>query len=266
MPLTLRSVTHEKLCHGSRWVISNEDDLACKVAYLALGQSRHVAKILSHLDPAAPQTRADAARGAINLLTVPQNVDPYHRDGWIFQAISWIAAYKNEGGAIVRAPHSILAHKGFDGMQLKLDVNNEKVISVLIFEDKATENDRSTIREDVWAGIRALESGERIPELIQETGALLAANQLRFRTLDIDAAIETIAWDDVRSYRVAITVDAKRENDKKRMALFKGFDTVAPGALSRRQAETMYIPELRKWMDQFANKAIKQIENWRDNV
>ena len=28
--------------HGSRWVIADEDDLARKVAHIALGQSRHV--------------------------------------------------------------------------------------------------------------------------------------------------------------------------------------------------------------------------------
>lgn len=163
MPLTLTPVTHGKLCHGSRWVVADEDDLARKVAHLALGQSRHVAAILANIDKKTPATRGDAAKGAIKLLTVPEGKDPYHRDGWIFQAISWIAAHRNDTGAVVRAPHAILAHKGFDGMQLRLDAAGEKITAVVIFEDKATVNPRSTITGDVWKGVKALERGERMP-------------------------------------------------------------------------------------------------------
>lgn len=266
MPLTLTPVTHGKLCHGSRWVIADEDDLARKVAHLALGQSRHVAAILAKIDKKAPATRADTAGAAIKLLTASDDNKPYHRDGWIFQAISWIAAYRNDAGAVVRAPHSILAHKGFDGMQLQLDDANEKVTAVIIFEDKATVNPRSKVTGQVWPGIRALERGERMPELIQETGAILEAHQRRFPVLDIDAAVEAILWEEARHYRVAITVGDAYDDDDEREALFNGFDKVAPGTIRRRQAETMTIPNLRKWMEQFADKAIKQIEAWRDNV
>lgn len=266
MPLTLTPVTHGKLCHGSRWVVADEDDLARKVAYIALGQSRHVAAILAKVEKTPPPTRTDTAEAAIKRLSVLDGMDPYHRDGWIFQAISWIAAYRNDAGAIVRAPHAIPAHKGFDGMQLRLDAANENVTAVVIFEDKATENPRPTITGDVWTGIRALERGERMPELIQETGAILEAHQRRFPELDIDAAVEAILWEEARHYRVAITVNHAHDEDGEREALFKGFDNVAPGSRKRRQAETMSIPDLRKWMKQFTAKAIKQIEAWRDHV
>jgi hypothetical protein len=158
MPLTLTPVSHGALCHGSRWVIENENDLAAKVGLLALGQSRHVAAILTSIDKTQPATRADAAKGAIKLLTVPAGKPPYHRDGWVFQAISWIAAHREEAGAVVRAPHMIHAQKGFDGFQLKFDDTREAITAVIIFEDKATENPRGKISGDVWKGIRELES------------------------------------------------------------------------------------------------------------
>lgn len=266
MPLELTSVVHGKLCHGSRWKIADEDDLAARVAQLALGQSRHVATILAGIDKKAPATRADTAKEAIKLLTVANGKDPYHRDGWIFQAISWIAAYRGDAGAVVRAPHAIVAHKGFDGMQLKVDEHDKTVTAVVIFEDKATENPRKMITGDVWNGIRALERGGRMPELIQETGAILEANQLRYPELDIDAAIETILWEEVRHYRVAVTSVDVHDDDDVRQALFKGFDKVAPGSRNRRQAETMCIPALRDWMQTFAVQAIAHIETWRDDV
>lgn len=266
MPLTLIPVYHGTLCYGSRWTIADESDLADKVARLALGQARHVAAILTGIDKRSPATRADAAAGAIKLLTVPKDKPPYHRDGWVFQAISWIAAHRAEAGAVIRAPHMIHAHKGFDGFQLKLDDYGKNITAVVIFEDKATENPRSTITGDVWGGIRELESGQRMNELIPETGALLEAHQLRLPDLDIDGAVEQITWEEARHFRVAVTADATHDNDSARAALFKGFDDVAPGLTARRQAETIAIPKLRDWMKEFSAKAIKQIEAWRDNV
>jgi hypothetical protein len=156
MPLNLTAVTHGELCHGSRWEIADEDDLARKIALLALGQYRHVAAILAGIDKQNPATRAGAAAGAIALVTVPQGQESYHRDGWIFQAISWIAAHRGETGTVVRAPHTIAAHKGFDGMQVRLDADGAAATAVVIFEDKATTSPRPTIRGDVWKGISRL--------------------------------------------------------------------------------------------------------------
>lgn len=241
-------------------------DLADRVARLALGQARHVASILAGIDKTPPATRADAAKGAIKLLTVPVGKPPYHRDGWVFQAISWIAAHRGDTGAVIRAPHMIHAHKGFDGFQLKLEDTGKNVTAVVIFEDKATENPRSKITGDVWKGIRDLEAGGRMNELIPETGGLLEAHQRCFPELDIDSAIERIAWEDARHFRVAVTVDTSHDIDDARAALFKGFDEVAPGQAARRQAETMAIPKLRDWMGAFSSKVIQQIEEWRDNV
>lgn len=266
MPLTLTPVSHGTLCHGSRWIIADEDDLASRVARLALGQARHVAAILAGIDKTPPATRADTAKGAIRLLTVPTGKPPYHRDGWVFQAISWIAAHRGETGAVIRAPHMIHAHKGFDGFQLKLDDVGQNITAVVVFEDKATENPRSTITGDVWKGIRELEGGRRMNELIPETGGLLEAHQQRFPELDIDGAIERIAWEEARHFRVAVTADTSHDDDDARGALFKGFDEVAPGQFDRRQAETMAIPKLRDWMKAFSATAIQQIEEWRDNV
>jgi hypothetical protein len=236
------------------------------VAQIALGQSRHVAAILSGIDKTPPATRSDTAMGAIKLLTVPKGKPPYHRDGWVFQAISWIAAHRFESGAVVRAPHMIHAHKGFDGLQLKLDKAGKEITAVVVFEDKATKNPRKKISGDVWNGIRALERGERMNELVPETGALLEAHQKRFPELDIDAAVERIAWDQARSYRVAVTADVSHDCDTTRAGLFAGFASVAAGKTVRRQAETMAIPVLRDWMKAFSARSIQQIKDWRDHV
>lgn len=46
--------------------------------------------------------------------------------------------------------------------------------AVVVFEDKATDKARDTIRDDVWPGIVALEKGERLNELSQEVSGMIA--------------------------------------------------------------------------------------------
>lgn len=266
MPLTLTPIDHDSLCHGWRWEIADEADLARKVAMVALGQYRHVAQILAGIDKKPLPTRKDAADAAIKRMSVPDDCDPWHRDGWVFQTISWIAAHRSERGVVARAPHAIPAHKGFDGMQLRLDRKGKSVTAVVIFEDKATDSPRKTVRTDVWDGIRSLEKGERMPELIQDTTTILEAQQRHFPDLDVDEAIETILWDEVRNYRVSITTSDTHAKDAARKKLFEGFDKVAPGEAGRRRADTMHLPDLREWMAQFSGRVIAQIEAWRDNV
>jgi hypothetical protein len=267
MTLTLNQVDHEGLCHGWEWVVEDEDALAARVARVALGQYRHVAKILAGVDvTTGPSASLDHVAAAIRLLTVNFGEDPWHRDGWVFQTISWIAAHQQTHGAITRPPHILKAHKGFDGMQLELSGDGKSVLAVIVFEDKATDNARKTIRDDVWPGIVALEAGERVTELTHEVSAMLEAQQQLDPNLDLDTAIANILWKDARRYRVSITVADTHLQKNARARLFKGFDEKAPGDVKRRRAETIYLPKLRQWMEAFAQRAIGHVNAISANV
>jgi hypothetical protein len=242
MTLTLEKVSAPGLCEGSEWVVSDEDALAEHVARIAVGQYRHVAKILLGEGATAAAATQWAKADAITLLTLKKDEEPWHRDGWLFQAISWIAAH-NASGVAIRAPHLIKAHKGFDGLKLELNDAGE-VTAVIIFEDKATEHPRDTMR-NVWLGIAKLEQGQRTNELSQEVSSLLEAQLKTFPKLDVDAAVQQIVWKEARRYRIAITVDKPHSTAEKRKGLFKDYDTHAPGDIARRGAETMCLPDLR---------------------
>jgi hypothetical protein len=260
MTLVLSQIDHGDLCHGWSWVVKDEGILAERVARVALGQYRHVAKILENAGVSAPVPNKDHAISAIKLLTVEAGEDPWHRDGWIFQTISWIAAHQQAKGAVTHPPHIIKAHKGFDGMQLELADGGKRVTAVVIFEDKATSNARNTIRDEVWPGIVAQEAGERATELAHQTTAMLEAQYDRNPDLDIDSAIANILWKDVRRYRVSITIGDTHVKDADRARLFKGFDQKAPGSVERRRAETVYLPQLRDWMNGFAEQVIIRVK------
>lgn len=255
MSITLTPFVCGNLCHGSTWAVKDQDVLAEQIARVALGQSRHVQKILAGANLGPRLTTTNAVSGAIALLTVAGD-DPWHRDGWLFQAMSWIAANLSAPGGIIRSPHMILAHKGFDGLQLELDERTGTVLAAIIFEDKATDNPRDTIREDVWPEFSKFESGDRENVLTAEVAALLET----LPGVDPDIAIQNIIWKEARHYRISITVGDTHAVDAGRLRLFQGYDTIAVGPLKRRRGETFHVHNLRQWMESVASKAIAAVQ------
>lgn len=244
------------MCHGSTWTVQDEGTLADQIASVAIGQSLHVQRILAGANlGAAPNTKT-AATSAVTLLTVVGG-DPWHRDGWMFQVMSWIAAHTANPGGAIRSPHMILAHKGFDGLELEIDDKAGNVSAVIIFEDKATDNPRKTIREEVWPDFKQLEAGDRENVLTAEVVSLLQT----LPAVDPDVAIQKIIWKQARHFRVCITVGDSHSTSAGRLRLFRNYEKIAVGAIKKRRAETFYVNDLRGWMSGLAAKAIAAIHN-----
>ncbi|MEA3141727.1 MAG: hypothetical protein QOK23_3896 [Gammaproteobacteria bacterium] len=252
MTIVLTSFAEGTLCQGCAWTVADQLELAERIAFVALGQARHVAKILSGIKAIPPSTTESTRAAAIKLLTVPPGADPWHRDGWLFQTMSWLAALQANPSAIIRAPHMILAHKGFDGLQLELDVASGVVSAAVIFEDKATDNPRKTIKDEVWPDFQLLEAGDRENVLTADVSSLLGTRP----GIDADKAIENVIWKQVRRYRVSITVGDTHSTAAGRKRLFKGYDEVATGDVARRGGEILLVDQLRPWMASLADQAI----------
>jgi hypothetical protein len=251
MAVVLTNFTNGALCQGCVWTVSDQLELAERIARVALGQSRHVAKILSGIKVIPPITTASTRSAAIKLLTVPLGAEPWHRDGWLFQTMSWLVASQANPSAIIRAPHMILAHKGFDGLQLELDTGGD-VSAAVIFEDKATDNPRRTIKDEVWPEFQLLEAGDRENVLTADVSSLLSTRP----EIDADKAIENVIWKQVRRYRVSITVGDTHSTTIGRQRLFKGYDEIAIGDVARRRGEILLLHQLRPWMAALADQAI----------
>jgi hypothetical protein len=253
MPIVLTPFAIGSLCQGNTWAIPNAVELADQIARVAMGQSRHVEKILAGTSLKFPASSPGAKKAAIKLLTAAD--DPWHRDGWMFQVMSWIAAHTSDPSGIIRPPHMIPAHKGFDGLQLEVDSATGTVTAVVIFEDKATDRPRETIRNEVWETFKKLEEGEEDNLLTAEVGALLQTQP----QLDPAIAIENIIWKQARHYRVCITVGRTHSTEAGRSSLFQGYDLVAAGQVERRRGETFHVENLRGWMQELADSAIASI-------
>ena len=247
-------ISNGNLWSGSDWSITDEDELAKLVARVALGQYRHVLKVLNETKCIAYIPTQCALDGAIKTLTASDPAKPWQRDGWLFQVISWIAANLQNPETLKSPPHIIHADKGFDGLHLCLDTSKENVVSVVVCEEKATDGPRGKITSQVWPEFRSLEIGRRDNELVSETTTLLALNG----HLDPDKAVHAILWKQARAYRVSITIGDKEYSEDGRNALFKGYKTTVPGKnVEKRKAETFYQSNLRKWMQRMAAKAIE---------
>lgn len=266
MTLSLTAVDHEDLCHGWTWQIEDEDQLVEDVARIALGQYRHIARILSGLSARPATTTAEHVADAIAKLAPDANGATWRRDGWLFQAISWIAAHHNKGTAIIRAPHIRKADHGFDGLQLELSDDGISISGVLICEDKATENPRATITSQVWPEIAHLEADHRVTELTHDAASLLESHFGATADFDIDGAVEEIIWKEARGYRVSITVNDEHQAEGARATLFGGYDEKAAGAVTRRRAETICIPQLRDWMNSFSDRVEARLREYLTDV
>lgn len=257
--ISLTPFEHGDLCRGNTWAVEDENLLASQIARVALGQSRHVQKILAGANLTPVSSTARTAEGAISLLTVT-GADPWHRDGWMFQAMSWIAANQANPNAITRAPHMIHAHKGFDGIQIEVNKSTGSVDAVVIFEDKATDKPRDTIREDVWPEFSGFEGGSRENVLTAEVTALLQTQP----DVDPDSAIDKLIWGNTRRFRVSITVGDTHANDAGRERLFKGYESTVPGPVHKRGGETFYVKNLRGWMANIAEMTIAIIQEGQE--
>jgi hypothetical protein len=252
LPLTLSPFTNGASCRGSVWTILDEDHLAALVARVLLGHYRHVMKLLAGIPGAAPATPAQALAAVQAKLVVPEGKDPWHRDGLLFQIISWIASNREAGpDGIVRYPHIQEANKGFDNVRVVVEPGAEILSAVVIGEDKATDDPRGTVRDKVWPEILILEAGERDHELMQEITHMLAGRP----DLDVDTIISSVVWERVRRYRVSVTVGAGHATPAGRRSLFKGYETVAQGDdVERRSGCLLVVDDLRPWMEKFAKR------------
>lgn len=254
MPITFSAISNKDDWAGSSWAIAKDDELAELIAKVALGQSRYVRRVLKETGFSAPDPKETELSGAIKLLTATDPKTPWHRDGWMFQVISWIAAHLQHPDDLIAPPHMIHAHKGFDGVHVRIDEKTNQVTSVVICEEKATENARKMVRDRIWNEFKGMQTGERDNELAAEVTRLLETA----KSINVDEAVETIVWKNARHYRIAITIDDEHSNADGPKKLFNGYNAVVEGDVIRRRGEVLHLNDMRGWMATLAASARKK--------
>lgn len=257
MPVSFTPISNKDKWAGAAWIIECEETLADLVARVALGQSRHVARILKETGCDDVVPRETAFVGARRKLSVATGKKPFHRDGWLFQVISWIAAHRQSPDDLIRAPQMIHADKGFDGIHVRFVHAEGRVATVIICEEKATTKPRGKITSQVWPEFEALEMGERDNELVAVVSELLAVNGLAD---EADRIVADILWQVARSYRVSVTGTEEHCSTHGLEKLFKGYEEKVSGDLARRRAEVLQLHDIRGWLNSLADMALTKLD------
>ncbi|MCH5241945.1 MAG: hypothetical protein J1F67_05930 [Muribaculaceae bacterium] len=251
-----------ELCHDFEFEISNVDLLADYIVQIIQAHHQHVFNVLKGLsDKISPANLyKDAILQQIRKLESrnKDEVTMYKVDGLLFQIISWIVLVKihKDDNFIIRAPHLQLADHGFDGLAIKLTDQN-KIDKIIITEDKCTENDRSTIKQQVFPEFQLLEQAERDFDISSVVGSLLATSSI---PIDYNSELDVMDYTK-RQYRISITRQASHNDIKKRIKLFNGYDEVVKGQIDRRHASTIFFEQgERKFMERLNTIVIAKLK------
>ena len=251
-----RKLLADDYCQGVSLFITDEGALARAVA-LVLVQEYTLAKgILAGEAGLAESERIVLDKDEIEDIVTRRLKPPvdYHRDGFLFQLMMWLAAHLDlEDGDLVALPHAQASTKGQDSIVVHRA--DGAVVALSICEDKATENPRDTVREEVWPEIKDYEAGGRRDELRSNIIATLGLGGVPAD--EATALVRRISWEGKRRYRVRVTVEGERSKQ-----LFKGFDELVTGEVERRRGETVQIPLLREWMAHLAGEIETELRSY----
>lgn len=255
---------------GLNWEVTDFHELAKIVAVIAVGQVAHAARILDALEPNAPAFSIQQLNeAACEQLTIKSGLNPAqesaaraHRDGFLFECISWIATRQGANDRIFQKdPHISATSQGLDGLVVELEPIEAQIKAVTICEDKCTANPRDKFRDEVMPTftehhgnkVRGRELLATAVDIIKSkfsngTEALIAAR----RVMDLGC----------RHYRAALTVDATIVTPEKRARLFKGYNELADIEQSQRIGATLVMnADLRTWFQQLADAVIAAIKS-----
>lgn len=283
MPLTIvTSPTSE--CDFAEWSLSNKnrEKLVEVVAYLYLRQEENALRVIDALEPRRRLPKGKVAQNVVRKLTAPNPEDVelfrngndkekesarnrmrtsrLHRDGLLFQHVSWVAARLAVPNGHMTAPHVRQADKGFDGFIVELDDDGEEVARIILCEDKASRSPRSLITSNVWKDIEAILRGDRDDEILADLVTLLKS----VPGIDAEAAIDEVFWEGAREFRVAVATG----EDQRRGADFKhivaGFKAIAGGSKSSRSAGVLAFDDVRKGLGLLAGEVVAKVEEIAD--
>lgn len=273
LPLTTEACLIDDDCTGERWQVVDDEQLARLIAIIAMGQAAQASHILSELLPATPAFTLPELRAEAKIrLTVqdekktPRTGYPrWQRDGFVFEAISWIAARQVHGkAAYMKDPHVSATSQGLDGLMLELSSDRSRINRTTVFEDKCSDDPISTFKNKVIPAFRDRHENKRSAEIIAAATALLGKAGIDDGTAAKLAAAVTDRTK--RRYRAAFAVTAELDSDEGRKQLFAGYGDIGEIEQAQRLGACLVVPpKLRDWFEQLAEQAVAYIETLQES-
>lgn len=259
-PLQITPMDCSPLVIDYSYIVVNQNQLAQWVAQLLLGNSLHISRVIEGLDLQAVNMRDKAIDSIINRLNT---CGVYKRDGWLFQMISWIALNINlhsqhgSGKVFMNAPHTAPAQHGIDGFSLVID-DKKQIKYIVLCEDKCSKNPRDIITSQIFPEFEEFEEGKYDNRVLAEVSSII-------RGEDGGVLLQNIQDDIVNNkywmYRIGVTRKDEHNSKEGRETLFEDYDKKVKGAVSRRDAATVNLADVRAWMEAFSQMVIKELES-----
>ncbi len=267
-PLKAETCAIDDHCVGERWQVEDDEQLAQLISIIAMGQVAQASHILSELQPARPASTIPELRDEAKIrLTVqekkqtPRTGYPrWQRDGFIFEAISWIAARQIYGkSAYIKDPHVSATSQGLDGLMLELSGDKTQIDRTTVFEDKCADDPVHTFKYKVIPAFRDRHENKRSAEIIATATCLLGKAGIDDGVAAQMAAAVTDRTK--RRYRAAFAVTTDHDSEEGRKKLFAGYNEIVDIGQTQRMGACLVVPpKLRDWFDRLAEQAIKYIE------
>lgn len=274
LPLATSACQIDANCIGERWNVVDDDQIARVVALIAMGQVAQASHILAELLPAVPafslpELRAEAK---VRLTVQEKKATPrigyprWQRDGFIFEAISWIAARQVHGkAALLKDPHVSATSQGLDGLMLELSADKSQISRTTILEDKCTDDPISVFKSKVIPAFRDRHDNKRCAEIIATATVLLGRSGMA----EGEAAKLAAAVTDRtrRRYRAAFAVTDTLDSDNGRQQIFSDFSKIDGIAQDQRLGACLVVPaKLRDWFDELAVRARAYLDSIKDSA
>ena len=267
MPISSTTIEISDHCVGDRWAINDEDELAKLVALITKAQAIHAQNILLGIvsDPIVfdADQEEEIRQSAIDALTVPKDIHgaeirctkKWHRDGVLFEAISWIVARMHHPDAIMRDPHISPTTQGLDGLMIELSPDMEDVLSTVIFEDKCVENAKYTFRHDTLPALQRFHVNSR--KVLESASTIL---QTALPPAKRPAMAAKSIGTAVRGYRASFPIPPSTDNLARMADIFERYEQLTGIPRERRVGGMLLSTEdMRTWFEQFANKVIEKL-------
>jgi hypothetical protein len=279
MPFSFSQAADNATCLLSHWEVSRYIEFVDALAWLYLRKPLHAHRIISGLQPGAAGLFGSVKDNAIRLLQYnisdiaaelssaddetrtkaekARDARIAHRDGLLFQHISWIAARLQFPFAEASPPHVRKADKGFDGFLVEVDTANLELTRVVICEDKASISPRSLVTGSIWPELKAIIAGERDLEVLDAITPLLKS----LSEADRETAIGRIVWGRARNFRVALTAGDDQAKNGSYNHLFEGYADHAGGDITARLAEVMPMQNVRQYLDDLSGEIVAKLHS-----
>ncbi|APX90371.1 hypothetical protein BV394_12055 [Brevirhabdus pacifica] len=269
-------------CEFTEWSIrdSERSQLVSALAYLYIQQEENALRVISELEPKKRPPKGRIVDNVIAKLAGPKQIDLdllhngtpkekdqaknrtrtaiWHRDGLLFQHLSWIVARRAAPQAYMTSPHVRQADKGFDGFIIEFDETHSRLERIILCEDKASEDPRPLITKSVWKEISEIRRGDRDDEILADLTTLLKG----VPDLDNEAkeeVVDAIFWENVRQFRVSVATSEDHRSADGFDHILRGFETIAPGPITSRMGGVIAFGNVRQGLENLAKEVAEKV-------